>query len=461
MMTHTNRVEIHAMIGAALLLGCSAQVVDYPWGDGGFADTGGTGGATDEAPSSEGGEEPDDGGATDGLPKFDVDSDGAPGDPPCGCGNTEWSYIWIANSAEHTVSKINTRTMIEEGRYFTRADESGNPSRTSVTIDARAVAVANRLGGVTKIWARPENCVDKNGNGVIDTSTGPNDVLAFAEEECIAWHTLVPETTVQRPVAWTSGTLNETTCEYEDQKLWTTTGRDGPLGNPMDMTGTGHGYCGPTGNWVHRLNGGTGVVEDEFHIPESDVSCTGGGAWGYGFYGAAVDPDDNLWLSTFAVGKSVKVDFATLDYTVVEGSSYGLTVDTAGRAWHDGSQARYDEATQEWVPSDPRLQGAGGSGIAQDLQGRMWTATTDGVGWVDMETQEAGDTVVTGFAGIHRGIAVDVDGFIWAIPLNGTVAIKIDPDTYETEIVTGLNEPYTYSDMSGGQLTNVNCNPAG
>lgn len=450
-----------AVIGIALLVGCADQDVGSPWGGDGFGESTDTTADPGDETSSGAGEGDEGDGGDDGGAKFDVGADDDEGELPCGCGNSAWSYIWIANSAEHTVSKINTRTMTEEGRYFTRADRSGNPSRTSVGIDGRAVVVANRMGGVTKIWARPDDCVDKNGNGVIDTSSGPNDVLPFDEEECIAWHSSIPETTVQRPVAWTSGTLNPQTCEYEDQKVWTTTGRDGPQGIPLDATGTGFGYCGPSGTWVHRLDGDTGEVEDEFHIPESELSCTGGGAWGYGFYGAAVDPDDNLWLSTFGVGKSVRVDYATLDYTVFDGSAYGVTVDTLGRPWTGDNPKRFDETIREWIGSDPKLVGAGGSGIAQDHQERMWTATTGGVGWVDMYTLEAGDTVVTGVDGIHRGISVDVDGFIWAIPLGGSVAIKIDPDTYAIDMVGGLNAPYTYSDMSGGQLSNVNCNPAG
>src|SRR5687767_2954389 len=85
------------------------------------------------------------------------------------CGDAEWSYIWIANSTQSTVSKINTRTLVEEGRYYTR-ETPGNPSRTSVSVDGRAVAVANRFGGVVKIWARPENCAGNN------TSSGAGDI---------------------------------------------------------------------------------------------------------------------------------------------------------------------------------------------------------------------------------------------------------------------------------------------
>ena len=393
-------------------------------------------------------------GTTSGTPpKFDVGSNMDLGPVECGCGNSDWSYIWIANSPEHTVSKINTRTMVEEGRYQTRPDASGNPSRTSVSIDGRAVVVANRMGGVTKIWARPEDCVDKNNNAMIDTSTGPNDVLPFDQEECIAWHSFVPETTVQRPVAWTSGELNPETCEYDNQKVWTTTGRNAPPDK-------GPNYCGAGGNWVHLLNGDTGDVEQTVYIPDSDVPCNSWGDWGFGFYGAAVDPDNNLWLSTFGGGKFVKVDYQTLDYTVYSGSSYGITVDSLGRPWVGDSPQRFDLMTQTWQSSG--LPGAGGSGIAEDLQGRMWAATQGGVGWVDRDTLASGDTVTLPFQGIYRGISVDIDGYIWAVRLGGSEAFRIDPNDYSFEMIGGLNGPYTYSDMSGGQLSNVTCGtPAG
>ena len=392
-----------------------------------------------------------DGDGDDGSTYFDLAPfpDSGNGGLECGCGNTEWSYVWIANSAEHTVSKINTRTLIEEGRYYTRADQSGNPSRTSVSIDARAVVVANRMGGVTKIWARQQDCVDKNNNGQIDTSTGPNDVRPFDQDECIAWHSFVPETTVQRPVAWTSGVLNHSSCEYENQKVWTSTGRDSPQGD---------GYCGPSGTWVHRLNGETGEVEDTIHIPENEVACGAWGGWGFGFYGGAVDPDNNMWLSTFGAGKLVRVDYETLDYTVFNGSSYGVTVDTMGRPWVGDSPRRFNAGTGNYDPApNGTLPGAGGSGIAEDHQGRMWAATQNGVGWVDRDTLEVGDTVPLPIQGTYRGISVDVDGYVWAIRLGGTEAFKIDPDTYTYEMVGGLNGPYTYSDMTGGQLNNVNC----
>lgn len=58
-----------------------------------------------------------------------------------------------------------------------------------------------------------------------------------------------------------------------------------------------------------------------------------------------------------------------------------------------------------------------------------------------------------------KGVSTDVDGFILAVRQDETVAFKIDPDDYSIETYEGLNGPYTYSDMTGGALNNVVCNP--
>ncbi|MCA9634550.1 MAG: hypothetical protein KC420_00760 [Myxococcales bacterium] len=362
------------------------------------------------------------------------------------CGDPGWSYAWIANSSEHTVSKIDTRDVVEVARYQTRPDGSGNPSRTSVSIDGRAVAVANRFGGLTKIWANKEDCTDKNNNGIIDTSNGPGNVLPFANDECIAWHNPFSDFTVQRPVAWTSGVYNEETCMYEDQKIWTLTGDSGSPGQ-----------CGQTGIWVHRVNGDTGEIEDTVHIPHNVLPCTIGNIeWGLGPYGAAVDPQNNLWFYVWAQGKIARVDAQTLNYEVFGGGSYGITVDSKGRVWDDVPR-RFDYQTKTWSQPIGNIPGNGGSGVAEDLQGRIWSATTGGVGWVDMDTMVVGDIVPLPGNYLYRGIGVDVDGYIWAVQLGGTAAYKIDPDTYETWFVDGLNGPYTYSDMTGGQIAKVLC----
>jgi streptogramin lyase len=268
-------------------------------------------------------------------------------------------------------------------------------------------------------------------------------VRAFADEECVAWHTPFPQATSQRPVAWTPGTYNPTTCQYDDQKVWSAA----CYGTPGSID------CeGATGIHVYLLDGDDGTVEQDLDLPDVDAGIS------FGPYGAAVDNVGNVWIYLWFTGKIMTVDLATLQHTVYDGGSYGITVDTKGRVWQGDAPARFDPATQQWQYS--MLGGSGGTGIAQDLQNRIWAGTSGGVGWVDMETLATGDTIPLPEGNtIYRGIGVDIDGFIWAVPLGGTTAHRIDPNTYAVETYAGLNAPYTYSDFAGGQINNVTCNP--
>ena len=64
-------------------------------------------------------------------------------------GGFEFSYLWVANTDQGSISKINTFTQVEEGRYYSDPveDAIANPSRTSVNIDGRYVVVSNRGAG--------------------------------------------------------------------------------------------------------------------------------------------------------------------------------------------------------------------------------------------------------------------------------------------------------------------------
>ncbi|MEM6991247.1 MAG: hypothetical protein AAF721_12135 [Myxococcota bacterium] len=378
--------------------------------------------------------------------KFDAPAgdDGTvpPGD--CECGNFDWSYVFVANSQEATMSKINTRTLEEEARYATGGL---SPSRTSVSIDGKAVVVANRGVGMAKYWTRTDLCDPMaNGQPGLQTSTGKNDVLPFGEDDCLAWYQDFAgmNMTVQRPVAWTPGIGD---C-HADQKVWTTTASGG----------TGPTQCGPNGVWVHRLNGDTGEIEETIHVPEADFACdhTGTGLGvGLGPYGGAVDAAGNFWFHGFGNGTLARIDFETLEYSTTFGGGYGITVDTVGRVWTSSSIARYDPATGDRQTANVSTSG----GIAQDLEGRMWAAGNNGLVWVDMETVAVGDEVPLPVTGQIKGVSVDIDGFIWAVAQGDTRAFKVDPTTYETEIYDGLDGPYTYSDMTGGAVYNVTCNP--
>ena len=92
-----------------------------------------------------------------GEPDSSTGSTTAPVDPCAGeMGGFDFSYLWIANTGQGSVSKINTTTMLEEARYYADPNPaSASTSRTSVNIDGHCVVVSNRASySLTKIAAR-------------------------------------------------------------------------------------------------------------------------------------------------------------------------------------------------------------------------------------------------------------------------------------------------------------------
>lgn len=424
-----------------------------PTGSGsGSGDDSGSGSATmTTAPTTTVADGSDDG------PIFDVGDDGGLDVPAgkCDCGMASaFSYIWVANSPESTVSKIDTNTVQEVGRYLTRPDSAGNPSRTSVSISGKAVAVANRHGGLVKIFSEEADCVEKNGQPGIQTSTGAGDVLAWDQDECVHWYRDFPTWSVQRPIAWAPGVFSESTCEWSEEAVWT-----------AGCGGSSPGFGGDPTTHVHLIDGETGV--DVMTVDVLNYSCQG-----FGPYGGAVDYEGNFWLLQNN-GQLARVDRDDFTYEIWDHSPgtapYGLTVDSMGRPWvtsysQTAGAARFDPVTETWAEAlDPILINNGQSGIAQGGDGRVWmgvygiNGNQSGVVSIDPETLDVVDQwPVVGVQG--KGISVDGAGYVWRA--GGSSATKIDADDGTSMTYMGLNGAYTYSDMTGFGVANANgCTP--
>ncbi len=343
------------------------------------------------------------------------------------------AFIWIANSTQGTASKINTRTLVEEGRYLVHPG-MGDPSRTSVSLSGN-VAIANRLGGVTKIYANSADCQDSNGVPGIQTSSGAADILAWGSDECLAWHTPFAYAS-QRPVAWGSGDWNPATCGYDNEKVWTS-------------GGNGNGVAD-----VMLLDGETGVVEQMVSIP--------GIVSGVAFYGGAVDPNGDFWGLDNNPGASALVrvnrsDFSFDKFPVAEPVHYGLTVDPQGYVWlcGGGGAARFDPVGLGWTYLAPANPASAWGGCMTDAQGRLWHSSYPMGVFLAIDTATV--TVMQSFtipAYVH-GVSIDFDGNVWGVELQGTRAYRLDPTTGVVATVDGLVGAYTYSDMTGFQLSSV------
>jgi hypothetical protein len=393
-----------------------------------------------------------DGGADDGkldLPPNDTVGTADGGDCPGGGmgGDVLFSNIWIANSPEGTVSKIDTKTGMELARYRTGADASSDPSRTSVNL-LGDVAVLNRAGGaVLKIAARQEDCVDANNDGMISTSSGPADVLPWLADECVLWTT--PLFTGSRAVAWESGNDPDGAdegCNAPNPRLWVS-GMDGQL--------TVH---------VYRLDGATGAILDEVTQPNwSDPD------WG-GLYGGAVDGEGDFW----AVGKEnvalVHVDGETMQLQMFAAQGpdrfYGMAMDAMGYPWiaseFDDTLFRFNTQTLQFESKGTTGHGSL-RGIAIDENGNAWIAANDPCDLVhyDVATGVFTNVPLAG-CGTPVGVSIDVDEFVWVVDQGSNLAYKVDPVARTVVLTaTGLVGPYTYSDMTGAGLDLVTNPPQG
>jgi len=375
-------------------------------------------------------------------------SDGTTGDP-CegGMGVFDFSYLWVANTGQGSISKINTQTLIEEGRYYVDPNPGGaSSSRTSVNIDGHYVVVSNRATGtITKVAASPTDCVDKNGDGMIQTSQNKDDLLPWGQDECVLWNTPVNPPIFgyaggPRGTAWAPGDFNPATCKYENQKVWV-----GWLDTPQHAT-------------IGRFDGVTGVQDASVGLDNWTQEVL------VAPYGGAVDASGNVWFIA-AYREVIRINMTTLEVKRWPSpgiSMYGMTVDGEGDVWfgtyNNEPMARFNHITEQFE----KVNGAGQNhrGIAVDGNGMAWSATnaggTNGCGLEQVDTKTM--TVVQFHTfpqcGTPVGVSIDVDGFVWMVDHSGW-AYRIDPNTYEKTQVVIAGDHYTYSDMTGGGLVNA------
>lgn len=95
----------------------------------------------------------------------------------------ESQTVWVPNTGDGTVSKIDALRSVETARYAT----GGAPERVAVDHNGDAWVLATSFDAVstlTKLAGDRSACVDRDGDGVW-TSRGPDDVLALGADECV------------------------------------------------------------------------------------------------------------------------------------------------------------------------------------------------------------------------------------------------------------------------------------
>jgi hypothetical protein len=377
-----------------------------------------------------------------------ADSSSSGGPPPV-CepgmgmgGKVDKSFIWISSYDINELSKVDTITMTELARYKT-GPANENPSRTAVSADGRFMIVNNRDSGrSTMVAANLADCIDKNGNGMIDTSQNKANILPFGADECVRWSIVLPyagtHVSGPRGVTWTPGEWDYDLCKYVEPKVWV-------------------GYLA-INNIAHfaRIDGETGTVEETLMAPGWK------GQSGYGPYGGALDPQLRPWFSSLR-SEFIRVNTDVEPHTLTRidppayVQSYGFTIDRDGDAWFGGWTGPvtvYDQKAQTFTP----IVGTGGAhrGVAADAN-YVWAANDAPCSLikVDRKARTLIANHVPNPCSTPIGLSIDVEKFVWLVDQGG-FAWKFGPDNVAAmKKVDIVGSHYVYSDMTGGQLLSV------
>ncbi|MDQ3802896.1 MAG: putative Ig domain-containing protein [Acidobacteriota bacterium] len=352
------------------------------------------------------------------------------------------NFIWVAVSSKGTIVKIDTETGDVLGEYFTSpAGQPRNPSRTTVDQNGNVWAT-NRDGNSVLHVGLSENgqCVDRNGNGVIDTSAGYGDVrpwtnaggadtnggVTTAQDECVIHYTRVNS----------SGTRHVSVTK--DNDVW--------------VSGTG-------GQRFDLVDGKTGLVK------RSEPSV------GYGGYGGLIDKNGVIWsarpLLRWDTAKPLTGPNGG-NWTGYGHDSYGLCIDSRGNVWNTSLD---DSLIHKFAPDGTHLGSFNhGSPWAQgcvvDRNDDVWVAHSlynATVGRLKSNGVFIGNVAV---GSGPTGVAVDAKGKIWATNHNSWNVSRINPNLgpLGADGVTRVGQVdlttrdlggylYNYSDMTGSTLS--------
>jgi len=395
--------------------------------------------------------------------------------------NNLTSYIWVSQNGNSTISKVDTRSMKQVAAYVTYMGGGADPSRTTVGLGGDAV-VANRASGdgnkasATKIAGDKSACVDRNGNGKIDTyeSDAPLTTAspfwwqasqANSPDECVLWTTKLSAGSYPRAAGF-------------DGKL----GVDGSLGTYV--------YIGEYNTAsIVRLDAKTGAIVKRISV-------------GVCPYGLVLDRAGNVWAQNEwsgdqtqgGCGGLAKIDVSNNDtitrYAKPTGwtyDGYGVTADARGYIYLASYGNGGNSKMFRFIPPDSSRPSvpAGGlyemvhtgmdlRGIGVDQNNQAFAAVHNG-GMAHIDAAPEPDyaaprsgniinttgmtlkkllTSANGIYGTTAGAAIDYDGKVWGVSNNR--AYKIDPtNNYAVTTWTPPAGTYTYSDMTGYQLRNA------
>lgn len=352
-------------------------------------------------------------------------------------------FIWVPNQ-NGTVSKVNTETGDELGRYRVAPHSDCYPSRTTVDLQGNCWVGNRQAGTVVKIGLYEAGpCIDRNGDGVIQTSQDLNsdgditgaEILPWGQDECVLYEVvLIPG----KEGTYVPGTY----AGGYDYNYW------GPSPRGLAVDASNNFWAGTwSSQKYYYIEGSTGSI-----LKTVDVS-----PWGHHAYGAVIDGNGILWSSGQAGSHVLRVDPSTDPPTISKlpmgHFTYGIGLDYLGHlfvsGWTSYTLSRVDVSTgtKDWTKWGPYTA----RGVACTSDNDVWIASTDLDRVYRFDNNGNYKTNIWVGNG-PTGVAVDAAGKVWVCNLNDESIRRIDPATNSvdlTKYLIGSGGHYSYSDMTG------------
>ena len=364
--------------------------------------------------------------------------------------------LWAANAGEDSVSKIDTDADCEVARYatwfvsgFHGAWDGPAPSRTAVDSEGN-VFVANRQFpnnrqmNVLKILS--EGGIDRNGNGVIDTSIDDGDCIIDRSDPA----EFMP------PVDDNGDGILQTSEIRDERVVWINhVGPENSLGRSLCIGTDGNLWLGDyTNRAYYKVQASDGMVL-------AGPIATGG----LTPYGCLVDGDGILYSASLSSTMGI-LDTNTETWLVTHNtgaSVYGISLGN-GMVYTSGSgfYRQYDQNTGGGEPDGNPATGTFSS--PGDISNSTLGISTDGDGNIVLgqsPIRKYSSAGVTQWSTVNaasdtRGVVPDSNNNIWAVNRGSNNATKFNKDTGNLMATVPIgDEPYTYSDATGFAATNT------
>ena len=377
-------------------------------------------------------------------------------------------FIWVPNLGEGSVSKVNTETGEELGRYLVAPFPTCSPSRTTVDLEGNCWVGNRDAGTAVKIGLyEAGNWIDRNGNGICDTSTGSTP-LPWGQDECVLFEVVL---------------IRGKEATYDP-------GPYDPINNPGGNPGIydlGHWSTSPRGLAIDEDNNlwvGTYYPCSYYYIDDDTGAILRIEPF-YNYithmaYGAVIDENGILWSTGRPTGSyTPHIIRYDPDRTLGPGNpekiyfpgyrmSYGLGLDYLGHifasGWTENVLHRLDvnrplgapfpSSPEEWsktgvLPSDDRYWSV--RGVTCTADNDVWLASTEKnvvYRFYNNGTLKARIPVGNG----PTGVSVDANGKVWVCNLNDITIQRIDNNSNSVDMtvpIVGSGGHYSYSDMTG------------